>query len=79
MKEGTKNAVKCAGAGVVGGAAGAAVYGIIGGIGVALTGTAVGITLGPFIGLGAAIGLGGYSLYWLGKQVGGSKKPPDRE
>ena len=56
-----------------GGAAGAGIYGIIGGVGVAATGTAVGITLGPFITIGAGVGLAGYGLYWLGKQVGKKK------
>jgi uncharacterized membrane protein len=50
----------------------------IGGIGVAATGTAVGITLGPFIAIGAGVGLTAYGLYWLGKQVGQrGKKPPE--
>ena len=74
MKKGTKNALKCAGAGTGGAAAGAGVYAVIGGIGVAAGGTAVGITLGPFIAIGAGVGLAGYGVYWLGKQIGGSKK-----
>ena len=77
MKEGTKNALKCVGAGTGGAAAGAGVYAVIGGIGLAAGGTAVGITLGPFIAIGAGAGLLGYGLYWLGKEVGGSKRPPD--
>lgn len=70
MKEGTKEAVKAVGAAAIGAAGGTGVYGIIGGVGVAATGTAVGITLGPFIAIGAGIGLTGYGIYWLGKQVG---------
>ncbi len=69
MKEGYKAAATgAAGAGV-----GAVVYGTIGGVGIAATGTAVGITLGPFIVIGAGIGLAGYGVYWLGKQVGKKK------
>jgi hypothetical protein len=74
MKDGTKNALQAAGTTVGGAAAGAATYGIIGGIGVAAGGTAVGITLGPFICIGAGLGLTGYGIYWLGKQIGGRAK-----
>ena len=74
MRNGTKNALKTVGAGAAGGAVGAGTYATIGGIGVAATGTAVGITLGPFIAIGTGVGLVGYGLYWLGRQVGGSKK-----
>ena len=56
-----------------GAAIGASTYHVIGGIGIAAIGTAVGVTLGPFIGIGAGVGLGGYSLYWLGKQIEGKK------
>lgn len=78
MTQRDKNILKCAGTGAGGAAAGATVYGIIsGGVGLALTGTAMGITLGPFIAIGAGAGVLGYGLYWLGKEVGGSKKPPD--
>jgi len=69
MKEGFKAAT----AGAIGAGAGAAVYTTIGGVGVAATGTAVGITLGPFIAIGAGAGLAGYGVYWLGKQVGKKK------
>jgi hypothetical protein len=58
-----------AGAGV-----GAAAYGVFGGVGVAAGGTAVGITLGPFIAIGAGIGLAGYGVYRLGKQIGAKGK-----
>lgn len=74
MKEGTKDAVKAAASATVGAGAGAATYATIGGVGVAATGTAVGITLGPFIAIGAGIGLTGYGIYWLGKQVGRKRK-----
>jgi len=70
MKEGTKDRLKAVGAGCIGGGVGAAVHGIIGGIGVAATGTAVGITLGPFIAIGAGLGVAGYGIYWVGKQKG---------
>lgn len=74
MKEGTKDALKAGGSAVGGGAVGAAIYSVIGGIGIAGGGTAVGITLGPFIAIGSGIGLAGYGLYWLGKQVDDKKK-----
>ena len=79
MKEGAKKTLKCAGAGAVGAAAGFGAHAAIGSIGLALTGTAVGITLGPFIAIGAGAGLLGYGLYWLGKEVAGSKTPRQRE
>jgi len=65
-----KDATKAGVATVAGAGAGALTYGTIGGVGIAATGTAVGITLGPFIAIGAGIGLTGYGIYWLGKQVG---------
>jgi hypothetical protein len=76
MTENAKNAVKAAGSAAAGGVAGASIYGVIGGIGVAAGGTAVGISLGPFIAIGSGVGLAGYGIYWLGKQVGGRKPPP---
>lgn len=69
-----KDGFKAATAGVVGAGAGAATYGVIGGVGIAVSGTAVGITIGPFVAIGAGLGLAGYGLYWLGKQVGGKKE-----
>ena len=78
MNERTQNGLKALTAGAGGAAAGAGLYAAIGGIGVAATGTAVGITLGPFIAIGAGVGLTAYGLYWLGKQVGQrGKKPPE--
>ena len=74
MKEGTKDGLKAVAAGAAGAGAGAATYGIIGGLGLAAMGTAVGITLGPFIAIGAGIGLTGYGTYWIGKQVGRKEK-----
>ena len=62
--------MKAGGAAVVGAGVGTGIYATIGGIGVAATGTAIGITLGPFIAIGAGVGLTGYGIYWLGKQVG---------
>ncbi len=61
---------------VAGGAAGAGVYGVIGGVGVAAAGTAVGVTLGPFVAIGAGVGLTAYGLFWLGTQVGAANPPP---
>ncbi len=73
MKEPVK-----AGIAAVGGAGiGAGTYGIIGGVGVAASGTAVGITLVPFIAIGAGVGLTGYGIYWLGKQVGRKQQAED--
>jgi len=66
MKESAKAGVVAA----TGAAVGAGTYATIGGVGLAATGTAVGITLGPFIAIGAGVGLAGYGFYWLGKQVG---------
>ena len=71
---GTAEAAKAAGVAGIGAAAGAATYGVMGGIGVAAGGTAVGITLAPFIAIGAGIGLFGYGLYWLGRQSSGGSK-----
>jgi hypothetical protein len=42
--------------------------------GIAATGTAVGITLGPLMTIGAGVGLTGYGIYWLGKQIGKGQK-----
>jgi len=80
MNEGTKDGLKAATSGAAGTGAGAALYAAIGGIGLAATGTAVGITLGPFIAIGVGVGLTGYGLYWLGKQIGqhGKKPPKDK-
>jgi len=78
MNERTQNGLKALTAGAGGAAAGAVLYSTIGGIGVAATGTAVGITLGPFIAIGAGVGFTAYGLFWLGKQVGQrGKKPPE--
>ena len=48
-------------------AGGAVASGIIGGIGLAFCGTAVGITLGPFIAIGAGLSFAGWGIYKLGK------------
>lgn len=74
MKKGVKDGLKCAATATTGGALGAGTYAVIGGLGLAGMGTAVGITLGPFIAIGASIGGLGYGLYWLGKQAGRSSK-----
>ncbi len=70
MNKGKKEALKAVGAGGIGAAAGAGAYATIGGMGLAVGGTAVGITLGPFVAIGAGVGLTGYGVYWLGKQIG---------
>ena len=64
MKESTKVTI----AGTAGAGVGVAIYATIGGVGVAATGTAFGITLGPLIAIGAVVGLMAYGLYWLGKK-----------
>ena len=74
MKENAKDALKTVATAGIGAAAGAGTYGVIGGVGVAAVGTAVGITLGPFIAIGAGVGATGYGIYWLGKQIGRSKR-----
>jgi len=74
MKEGAKEATKTVGAAAVGAGVGAATYGVIGGVGIAATGTAIGITLGPFIAIGAGIGTAIYGIYRLGKQMGKRSK-----
>lgn len=54
-----------------GAAAGAGLYGAIGGIGVTILGTAVGVTLGPMVAIGSGLGLVGYGFYSLGKRTAG--------
>lgn len=71
MTEGQKEAAKTAAAAATGASIGAGIYGTIGGVGVVAAGTGVGITLGPFIAIGAGVGTAAYGVYWLGKQVGG--------
>jgi hypothetical protein len=71
-----KDAIFTAVTSAVGAGAGAAIYGTIGGVGIAATGTAIGITLGPFIAIGAGVGATGYGVYWLGKQVARRPPPP---
>ena len=77
MTDGKKEALRTVGAAAVGAGVGGVVYGTIGGVGLAATGTAVGVTLGPFIAIGAGVSAAGYGLYWLGKQVG-RRKTRDR-
>lgn len=73
MKNGRKELLKTAMASAGGGAVGAATYSIIGGVGVTAVGSAVGVTLGPFVAIGAGLGAVGYGVYWLGKQVAAKK------
>ena len=65
---------KAAGAGGACAAVGAGAYGVIGGIGIAAGGSAIGITLCPFIAIGTGCGLAEYGIYRLGKQVGEKDK-----
>lgn len=69
-----KELLKAAGITGAGGIGGALAHKIIGGIGIAIKGTAVGVTLGPFIAIGAGIGLTGYGIYQLGKQLNKNKQ-----
>ena len=73
MGEESNELVKAAGSAGVGAVVGASAYGVIGGVGVVGSGVAFGLTIGPFVVIGAVLGAGGYGLYWLGKQKGGSK------
>ena len=75
MTERWREAMKAAGATAVGAGGGAAISGTIGGIGVAATGTAVGVTLGPFIVIGTGLGATAYGICWLGKRVGAANRP----
>lgn len=59
---------------VAGAVLGAGTYCITGGVGVAAAGTAIGITLFPFIALGAVLGSAVYGCYWFGKQKGKKKE-----
>ena len=58
---------------VIGAIVGLFVFLLIGGIGVALLGTAVGITMGPFVLIGACLFGLLYGVYWLGKQIGSKR------
>jgi hypothetical protein len=66
---GTKTLEGIAASTAAGGAAGALTYATVGGVGVAAAGTAVGITLAPFVAIGAGVGLVGWGLYSLGKRA----------
>ena len=70
MASDNKSALSAAGSAGAGAIAGAVAFKAVGGIGVAAGGTAFGLTVGPFIAIGAGVGAVGYGLYWLGKQVG---------
>ena len=61
-----KNAAAAAGAGA---ATGAAAYGVIGGVAIAVGGTAFGITLLPFTVIGGAVALAGYGIFRAGKSA----------
>ena len=76
VNETGKEVLKTAGTSFLGGACGAGLYGAIGGVGLTAVGTGVGITLAPFIAIGAGVGATGYGLVWLGKQLG-KRRPLD--
>jgi hypothetical protein len=78
MNPTSKEIIKTLGASATGGGVGAGVYGVIGGVGLTAVGTGVGITLGPFIAIGAGVGAAEYGLFWLGKQVGKKRTLPER-
>ena len=71
-----KEVLKTVGSSAIGGTAGAAIYSVIGGVGITAVGTGVGITLAPFVAIGAGLGAAGYGVFWLGKQIGNRKRPP---
>jgi hypothetical protein len=79
MEHVAKEVLKTAATSAAGGCAGAATYGIIGGVGLTAVGTGVGITLAPFVAIGAGLGAAGYGVYWLGKQMGKRKKTAQAE
>lgn len=74
MREAEKDAIKTAAASVAGGAFGAVIYGIIGGVGLAATGAGFSMTLGPLIAIGAGLGATGYGIFWLGKVLGRTQR-----
>lgn len=65
---GPKGFAKAAAAGA---AAGALTHATIGGVGVAAAGTAVGVTMAPFIAIGAGVASIGYGLFLLGRRSAG--------
>ena len=69
MKEHTKDVLQTVAATGIGAAAGAGTYGLIGVVEITAGGTSVGITLGPFIAIGASVGFASYGIYWLGKKI----------
>lgn len=69
MNETGKVVLKTAGTSVLGGACGAGLYCTIGGVGLTAVGTGVGITLAPFVVIGASFGATGYGLVWLGRKL----------
>ena len=75
----TKELGKYAAATGVGAAVGAVTSSIIGGMGLAVGGTAVGITLAPLMAIGGGIGLAGFGLYKLGKAIGGKSRGTDSQ
>jgi hypothetical protein len=75
MNETTKEVLKAGGTSIVGGALGAGLYGTIGGIGLTAVGTGLGVTLGPFIAIGAVIGGAGYGVFSLGRRFEKRKAP----
>jgi hypothetical protein len=76
-------ALKAVGAAAAGAGVGGLVYGTVGAVGQAVTGSAVGVALGPFVIVGAGLGAAGYGLYRRGRQSERSRDanstdpPPD--
>jgi hypothetical protein len=66
-------------AAIIGAGVGAGASAVVGGMGLAVAGTAVGITMAPVAAAGAVVGLAGYGLFKLfggnegGKKEGGEK------
>lgn len=70
MSTGTE-AAKVAGTAAAGAGAGFAASHVIGGVGLAVGGTAVEVTLAPFVAIGCGVALTGRGVYKLGKWLGG--------
>ncbi len=74
MEELGKGSIKALVASGVGALTGVGAYSLWGGVGVAVGGTAVGLTLGSFAAVGAGAAGAGYGLYCLGRKAGETKR-----
>jgi len=64
-----KDSVKAGLSAVVGGTVGIVSNLSIGGVGLAIGGTAISISMGPFVATGAILATTGYGLFYLGKRI----------